>query len=141
MRDYDVFVYATADPRTGNGPEHLQYRFKHCVRALTRSALPSQVWRRSLDERLVYDRGCDLDGYVWGVKWQALYSGISFVGDSVEAQQWSRDLGLPFYEAKIETNTHNISLIFADLIVNVIGTGYAPFVVYGDGPDFKTPIP
>jgi hypothetical protein len=29
MRDYEVFIYATADPRTGIKPEHLRYRFRH----------------------------------------------------------------------------------------------------------------
>ena len=28
MRVYDVFIYATADPRTGIEPEHLRYRFR-----------------------------------------------------------------------------------------------------------------
>jgi hypothetical protein len=40
MRDYEVFIYATADPRTGIRPEHLRYRFTHCVRATVTSALP-----------------------------------------------------------------------------------------------------
>ncbi len=31
MRDYEVFIYATADPRTGIRPEHLRYRFIHCA--------------------------------------------------------------------------------------------------------------
>ena len=26
MRDYDVVIYATADPRTGIQPEHVRYR-------------------------------------------------------------------------------------------------------------------
>jgi hypothetical protein len=66
MRDYEVFIYATADPRTGIGPEHLHYRFKHCVRATVTSALSPGIWKRSLDERLVdYEQDRDLDGYVW----------------------------------------------------------------------------
>lgn len=136
MRDYEVLIYVTADTRAGIAPEHLRYRFKHCVRALTTSALPPRTWRHSLDERLVsYEQGRDLAGYVWGVRWQALYPGMSLVEDSAEARQWSRDLGLPFYEALIETNCHNVSLIFADLVVDVMAAGYAPFVVPGDGSD------
>jgi hypothetical protein len=45
------------------------------------------------------------------------------------------------YEAIIKTNGHNISLIFAEMVVTDIGTGYAPFVVPGGGPEFKIPIP
>jgi hypothetical protein len=141
MRDYEVFIYATADPRTGIRPEHLHYRFKHCVRATVTSALPPGIWKRSLDERLVdYEQGRDLNGYVWGVKWQVLYPGMKLVLDSADAQRWSDELGLPFYEAAIETNGHNISLVFSDLTVQTVKPGYAPFVVPDGGPDFKIPI-
>jgi hypothetical protein len=34
-----------------------------------------------------------------------------------------------------------MSLVFSDLVVNVLGTGYAPFVVPGGEPEFKTPHP
>ena len=39
LRDYEVFIYATADPRTGIRPKHLRYRFVHCVRAMATTAL------------------------------------------------------------------------------------------------------
>ena len=141
MRDYEVFVYATADPRTGIRPERLRYRFTHCVRVTVTSAVPPEIWKRSLDERLVdYEQGRDLDSYGWGVKWQALYPGMKLVPDSAEAQRWSRELGLPFYEAAIETNGHNVSLIFSDLTVQTVQPGHAPFVVPESGPDFKIPL-
>lgn len=140
MRDYEVFVYATADPRTGIRPEHLRYRFVHCVRATVTSALSPAIWRLSLDERLIdYEQARDLNGYVWGVKWQALYPGMKLVPDSAEAQRWSRELGVPFHEAVIETNGHNLSLVFSDLTVQTVDSGYAPFVVPDGGPDFKFP--
>ncbi len=142
MRDYEVFIYATADPRTGITPEHLRYRFTHCVRATVTSALSPEIWKRSLDERLVdYEQDRDLDGYVWGVKWQVLYPGMKLVPDSTDAQRWSDELGLPFYEAVIQTNGHNICLVFSDLIVHTVQQGYAPFVVPDGGPDFKIPLP
>lgn len=142
MRDYEVFIYATADPRTGIHPEHLLFRFTHCVRAVVTTAVSPEVWKRSLDERLIdYDQGRDMDGYVWGVKWQVLYPGMKLVPDSVEARRWSRELGLPFHEAAIETNGHNLSLIFSDLTVQAVEPGRAPFVVPDGGPDFKIPLP
>ncbi|MFG2043054.1 hypothetical protein [Dactylosporangium sp. NPDC048998] len=140
-RDYDVFVYVTADPRLGIAPLHVRYRFKNCVRVLALSALSPQIWKQSLDERLVdYERGRDLDGYIWGVKWQGLCPGMRLVEDSADARHWSRDVGLLFYEATIEMDGHNISLIFSDLVVDIVGAGYAPFVVPDGGPDFKIPI-
>jgi hypothetical protein len=142
MRDYDVIVYATADPRTGIAPEHSRYRFKNCVRATATSAVTAQIWRKSLDERLVdYDQGVDLDGYVWDVRWQLLYPGMRLVEDSTEAARWTSDLDLQFHEALIETNGHNISLVFSDLSVRAVDAGYAPFVVPDAGPDFKIPVP
>lgn len=146
LRDYDVFIYATADPRTGVRPEYLRYRFTHCVRAVARTAIASDVWRRSLDERLLdYESSLaadDLDGYVWGVNWQALYPGMSLADESPAAAEWEAQLGIPFHEARIESNGHNLSLVFSDLQVDTIDAGHAPFVAPANGgPDFKIPLP
>ena len=140
MRDYDVFVYATADPRTGIRPEYLRYRFIHCVRAVVTSVLPPATWKWSLDERLTdYGQGKDLDGYVWGVQWQELYPGMKLVPDSAEARRWTAELGIPFREAVIAMNAHVLSLVFSDLTVDVIDPGHIPFAVPAGGPDGKTP--
>lgn len=141
MRDYEIFIHTTADPRTGIAPEHLRYRFINCVRAIATSALTPEIWKRSLDDRLVdHEQGHEIDGYLWGVKWQLLYPGMSLVRDSAEAERWSRELGIPFHEAAIETNGHNISLVFSDLTVDTLEINHAPFVVPADGPDFKFPL-
>ncbi len=78
---------------------------------------------------------------MWGVKWQVLYPGMRLVPDSAEAQRWSRELGLPFHEAAVEANGHNVSLVFSDLTVQAVRPGDAPFVVPKSGPDFKVPLP
>lgn len=142
MRDYEVVVWATADPRTGTAPEYLLYTFKHCVRANVTSAVRTEVWAKSLDDRLLdYDTGVDLDGYVWGVKWQALYPGMTLVSPSVDATRWEEALKVPFHEVSIETNGHNISLVFSDLFVRQVAQGYTPFAVPDGGPDWKVPLP
>ncbi len=142
MRDYDVFVYATADPRTGIAPEHLRYRFTRCVRATATTAVRLDVWQRSLDERLVdneaYAAEPELDGYVWGVNWQALYPGMSLREESAEADAWSQDVGIPFLEARIETNGHNIELIFSDLVVTRVEPGFTPFAIPDGGPTSRS---
>jgi hypothetical protein len=66
---------------------------------------------------------------------------MKLVPRSAEAGQWSRDLGLRFHEAVIETNGHNLSLVFSDLTVDAVPPGHAPFVVPEDGPDGKIPLP
>lgn len=142
MRDYDVIVYATADPRTGIRPEFLRYRFTMCVRADVTTAVSEQTWARSLDDRLVeLETGVHLDGYVWGVAWQALYPGMSLVEDSVAAARWATALGIPFHEARIETNGHDLTLLFSELDVVRLDPGWSPFTVEGDDPAGTTPLP
>lgn len=138
MRDYDVFIHVTADPRTGIKPEYLRYRFTHCVRATVKTAISSEVWARSLDERLLdYDAAIEsgVDGYVWGVNYHDLYPGISLVEESTEAAEWADRLGIPFHEAVLETNGHHIELVFSDLVVTKIGPGFAPFAIPLEGSD------
>jgi hypothetical protein len=142
MRDYELFIYATADPRTGIEPEHLRYRFTHCVQAMVTTTVSPDVWQRSLDERLVdYQQGRDLDGYVWGVKWQVLYPGIKLVPGSADAARWSHDIGIPFHEATVQMNGHSVGLVFSDLAVTTVTVGDTPFVVPSGGPDYKIPLP
>jgi hypothetical protein len=141
LRDYELFAYCTADPRTGIVPEHLRYRFKLCVIAEVQTALTETIWTRSLDDRLVdYDVGKDLEGYVWGVKWQMLYPGARIIQDSARAQHWAQALNRDFHEVRIETNGHNISLVFSELEVTKVEPGYTPFAVPHRGPDFKIPF-
>ena len=144
MRDYDVDIYATADPLKGIEPEHLRYRFTHCVRATATSAVRPDVWSRSLaDEFTDYEewlRAGEPDGYVWGVKWQGLYPGMRPMSPTDETRQWSERLGLPFQEVLIETNGHNLALAFSDLWVSTVSPDTAPFVVPPSGPDGKFPL-
>jgi hypothetical protein len=39
---------------------------------------------------------------------------------------WCADLGIPFHEAKIETNGHDVSLVFSDLDVDRVAPGHSP---------------
>jgi hypothetical protein len=59
---------------------------------------------------------------------------------TTDAERWSLERGLPLCEAVIETNGHNICLIFSDLAVDHVDNGHAPFVVPEGGPDFKIPL-
>jgi len=142
MRDYDVVICATADPRTGIQPDHLLYRFRHCVRATVTTAVRPDVWPNSLDDRLTdYEQGVEMDGYVWGVKWQCLYPGMRLIEDSAEAAEWSEKIDLSLYEALIETNGHNINLVFSGLDVRTLEPGWSPFTLPEGGPDGKIPLP
>jgi hypothetical protein len=130
MRDYEVVVYATADPRTGIQPTHLRYLFKCCVVAEATTALRPDTWRDSLDEGLTDpEGGPDLDGYVWAVRRQALYPGAQRIADTQRAREWAVRVGIDFHEVRIQMNGHNLTLIFNDLEVAPLPIGYAPFRV------------
>ncbi|MGN9758056.1 YxiG-like protein [Streptomyces sp. SD31] len=129
MRDYEVVIHATADPRTGVEPAYLRYLFRYCVEARCETSVPAQTWRVSLDDRLIDDVTADgLDGYVWGVKWHCLYPGAKLLPASERTRRWSRSLGLDFHEVLIETNAHRLTLLFSDLQVSELPIGYTPFV-------------
>jgi len=133
IRDYEIVTYSVADPSTGIPPSYDRYLFKMCVEADVRTAVSEDAWRVSLDDRLIdHATGKDLDGYVWGVKWQCLYPGGRVVAESERARRWSGAVGIPFYEVVIGTNGHNITLVFSDLEVSTVPPGYAPFVVGRD---------
>ncbi|WP_328840372.1 hypothetical protein [Streptomyces europaeiscabiei] len=129
MRDYEVFVYATADPRTGVEPEYLRHLFRYCVEARCETSVSAETWRGSLDDRLIdHGTGAGLDGYVWGVKWHCLYPGAKMLPGSEAARRCSQEVGIDFHEVLIETNAHRLTLIFSDLQVSKVPIGYAPFV-------------
>lgn len=141
MRDYEIITHSVPDPRSGKLPTYKRHLFKFCVEVEVVTALSVETWRASLDDRLIdYDTGKNLDGYVWGVKWQELYPGGRVVPEPTRARRWSEAFGLPFHEVRIEANGHNMGLIFSDLDVTELEPGYAPFVV-GREDHYVPPIP
>src|SRR6266496_2903321 len=106
-------------------PAYLRYLFRRCVEADVQTAVSAGIWRRSLDDRLIdYDTGKDLDGYVWGVRWQVLYPGAKVVPGSKRAQRWADALGIDFHEVRIQANGHNITLVFSYIQVTQLPLGY-----------------
>ncbi|MFH8800492.1 hypothetical protein ACH4F6_12975 [Streptomyces sp. NPDC017936] len=129
MRDYEVIVYVTADPRTGVEPAYLRYLFRYCVEARCESSVLPETWSVSLDDRLIdHEAGVDLDGCVWGVKWHCLYPGAKVLPPSEVTRRWAQAVGIDFHEVCIETNAHRLTLLFSDLQVSEVAIGYAPFV-------------
>jgi hypothetical protein len=54
------------------------------------------------------------------------------VPESARARMWSEAMGMDFHEVHLESNGHDISLVFADLVVTRVDIGYAPFTVSDD---------
>lgn len=141
MRDYELVLQLSSDPHLGVPPEFKRYVFVNCVSANVTSALSPDVWSRSLHDRLTDDDYSDnLDGYVWGVRWQQTYPGFTFATDSAEAERWRMALGLPFYDLRLEANGHNLQLVFSDLRIEPASRGYAPFTVREPLWDGKIPL-
>ncbi|TKK80637.1 hypothetical protein FDA94_35895 [Herbidospora galbida] len=127
-------IHATADPRSGSTQTTLRYLFRHCVQADCTTTVPADIWRESLDDRLItYQTGVDLDGYVWGVDWQLLYPGATLVTDSPTAQRWAAAVGIDFHEVRIQTNAHDLTLVFSDLKIEELPSEW-------QGPGHKLPI-
>nr|WP_234337906.1 hypothetical protein [Streptomyces sp. NRRL WC-3725] len=95
----------------GIAPGHLRYLFRYCVEARCETSVPAETWRISLDDR-----------------WHAPYPGAKLLPESEATRRWSKALGIDIHEVRMETNAHNVTLLFSDLQVSEVPVGYAPFV-------------
>ncbi|MCE0447693.1 hypothetical protein LT493_37805 [Streptomyces tricolor] len=81
-----------------------------------------------LDDRLLdLDTADGLDGYVWGVGCHSVWE-TGLLPESAEARRWAQVLGTDVHEVRIETDAHDLTLLFSELEVSEVPTGYAPFV-------------
>lgn len=135
MRDYELIVFQSPDPRSGSTPRYLRFLFRHCPEASTRSAVPPAVWSGSMDDGLLQQQHVTMQsaGYVWGVRCQELYPGATIAENSERARWWSKQVGVTFHEVEVSANAHQIRLIFADLQVEEVTAGYTPFTVGESG--------
>ena len=115
MRDYELVV-RSLDERERT------FRFTHCVVASVTTAVGDAVWKESWDDRFIdygaWENSGEPEGHVWGVCWFCAYPGATYMTDSVLAQEWSQRLGKTMHEVQIETNGHNLRLVFHDLKVS-----------------------
>ncbi|MBE8477229.1 YxiG-like protein [Streptomyces justiciae] len=115
LRDYEVVAYVTAAPSTGIPPAHLRCLFRYCVEARCETSMVPWLWQKSLDDRLIDHETADgLDGWVWGVKWANLET-AQVLPESDAAHRWAGELGIDFHAVRIETQVHDLSLVFSDL--------------------------
>jgi len=117
-RDYQLVIRPITGAGTELMPPALRYLFRYCVQANCVTTVPGHTWRESLDDRLTaYETGVTLNGYLWGVDWQMLYPGAELVADSSTARDWAAAVGIDFHEVRIQTNVHDLTLVFSDLRV------------------------
>ncbi|AZK95532.1 MULTISPECIES: YxiG-like protein [Streptomyces] len=127
MRDYEVIVDASNGVQSP--PTYLRFLFRYCVEARCESFLSTDTWRDSLDDRLLDRETADPNpgSYVWGAKYHEMY-GAELRPESEATRHWSKAVGIDFREVHIETNAHDLTLLFSDLEVSELPVGYAPFV-------------
>lgn len=113
LRDYDLVAYIKE--------RQFLYRFSHCTAAWVTTAVADRVWRKSWDDiytnRAAWELASAPDGYVWATCFSDAYPGATYVENSELAREWSVKLDKQMHEVRIETNVHDIGLIFHDLHV------------------------
>jgi len=122
IRDYLMYF----DGSTPTQRFALKYRFINCVIAESATSLSSDVWRRSLEDNLIGsldDVVAPAGGWVWATCYGDMYPGATLLDSSVEADRWSAELGIPFYEALIEAPPIRLRVVFSDLIVEETTSG------------------
>jgi len=114
-RDYSFLIEASM----GKDPGRHQLQFTHVTDLTYTTAVANDVWVQSWGEEfVVYQSWLEAgepDGYVWGTCWSMAWPGMSAVEPSSKADEWSRRLGKPMYEAKIQTDRFCITLVFHSL--------------------------
>lgn len=116
LRDYQILSQF--------GKRRIFFRFTHCVSAVVKTTVPDELWLESWEDvftsRDAWENAGSPKGYVWGVNYAVAYPGATVVENSLQARDWSTRLGKQMREIRIETNAHNIELIFHDLCIGEI---------------------
>ena len=130
MRDYDIIVDVPASKPDGTGSyiaARCLYRFTHCVLAHITTSLSDETWRTSWKDEYInyedWEKAEAPDGFVWGVCWSNAYPGLTYIEGSELAHEWSERMGNPMHEVTIETNSHNLRLVFHDVVIKEIAVG------------------
>lgn len=131
MRDYEVVVVV---PR---GSQHV-FRFSHCPFVEVFTGVRDEVWRHSWDDVFTdysaWEAAGQPAGYVWGVCDSLAFPGPTYLEDSKLAEEWTSRLGKLMHEVLIQTNGHNIRVVFHDLHITELREGDADWVRVGTPP-------
>ena len=130
LRDYDVVIDVPAARPNGQGSYiegRYRYRFTHCPIVQVTTAVRDDVWRESWADHFTdadaYEQAGTPDGYFWGVCYSDAYPGLTYVEGSPLAKEWSERFERPMHEVRIETNGHNLTIIFHDVSIRKIAQG------------------
>ena len=92
--------------------------FTHVVDLNYETRVGDKVWSDSWgDEFTDYAKWMQCgepEGYVFGTDWSLAYPGITILGSSPDAQDWSERLQRSMHSVKIETDRFSITLVFSE---------------------------
>ena len=118
MRDYELVLENHVGPAQQGT---YSYIFSHCAEANVHTGFSTDVYRSSLDDRLLkMETEREVNGFVWAANWALIENGWHLVTDSPKAILWSEGLGIDMHEVVIESQAHTITLIFSSIIIQKI---------------------
>ena len=119
MRDYEIVVANDLGPPYGTHA----YLFRCCTEAHVVSAVSTEVWKSSTDDRLLGSPGgmvADAFELHWGIRFSIIQSEWEWLRSSERALRWSAELSQEFIEVAIQTNVFRLELTFAESAVTRI---------------------
>ena len=129
LRDYTVVTEQSAADINGDSYIFARYLycFTHCVYVQISTALTDEIWHKSWPDSFLefetWRSAGSPEGFAWWVRSSDAYRGFIFKPDSPLAADWTNRLSQPMHELLIETNTHNITLVFNDVHIKKIAKG------------------
>ena len=125
MRDYDIIAEVGGAGVEEQGSGRYLYRFTHCTEAHCVTRVSDDGWRASWSDTYInyesWIQAGEPGGFVWGVQWSMAYPGLTYVEGSDLASHWSKRLGMPMHEVRIETEAFALNLAFHDVYVTKLG--------------------
>jgi len=121
MRDYELIISDIT------GKYLHKYQFVGCVEAIYRTELSPEGFAKSISDEHVFS-GPDYpdkdvpDGFIWGVRYSNAYPGLTYIENSHFAQKWMEQMKRPMHEVKIETEAFHLTLVFADIRHEFLGS-------------------
>lgn len=114
-RDYRFVIQDSlcADPGT------YELILTHVVDLKYETRVGDNGWRDSWgDEFIDYGRWVqsgEPEGYVFGTDWSLAYTGITILGSSPHAQNWSEPLNHTMHSVNIATDRFSITIVFSEV--------------------------
>jgi hypothetical protein len=113
IRDYEIIGYLSGF----DFDLEIQYIFKGCIKADYKVKVDPANYSMN-DALLDIEKQDSLDfpkGFIWGVRYSAVYPGITLTEQSEELEELKHQYGISFSKIHFDTQVYDLTLIFHDL--------------------------